>query len=640
MSSTTLKRPKPKKATTKSKGKDAVKKAADVTPMARPLAEIEAEHNKVQVEWEKESRHWGSDKADKLKARLTGLSSELEVARASAIVPAKNDVPTSKSMRIKVDLIDANGNHRDAAAANPAKVVEMAKSIAALGQLEPIAVRIDGKRFRLVFGFTRLQAVKINGGEEIDAKVYPEDTTDAHVALIRAAENIHRQELNYLEEATAVADMVKQVNAEVVGMGTFSTDPVTRDREIAAVKEHDAAGGSVEALVASRLGKTVTWVRDRMYLARLSGDVRGLVAAGRLNLAHAREIAKLADPAQQDDVADMAARHEDGTGGWSLDQLRKHVNEDMLNLKVVPWQLEVPFGKFPDGKPAPACVACPFNTANDQTLFEHDPAGASTAAEAKAGLCTCKGCFENKRTLSEQAIKNGVDKAVKVVKAEAKSDAGKSMKAIVDGERPEIIRPGTFERQVKKEVTPDGKKPETTSKSSSSSSGSRQQKRTPEEIAKEKHSAAFDKWRTKSNGALADVANKSLWSSFMWELLKERCNGLYDTVPILKFIARTDVQKALAKLSDATPKDVEKLAGDLKYKPDNRVWFYENTGNVVTELAKAMGVEIDPAPKLEDFIPKDAAAESVKGGKKTDPDAEDDDDDAEEDEDLDDQDDE
>ena len=56
------------------------------------------------------------------------------------------------------------------------------------------------------------------------------------------------------------------------------------------------------------LAKSPTWVRDRMYVGRLGDKGRVLVLTGKLPLAHAREIAKVADPDLREDMAlDYAA---------------------------------------------------------------------------------------------------------------------------------------------------------------------------------------------------------------------------------------------------------------------------------------------------------------------------------------------
>jgi cell division protein FtsW (lipid II flippase) len=61
----------------------------------------------------------------------------------------------------------------------------------------------------------------------------------------------------------------------------------------------------VPALVAAMLAKSLTWVRDRMYIGRLDGDGRALVLAGKLPLIHAQEIARVADPKIRAELEDF-----------------------------------------------------------------------------------------------------------------------------------------------------------------------------------------------------------------------------------------------------------------------------------------------------------------------------------------------
>lgn len=81
------------------------------------------------------------------------------------------------------------------------KLQSLAQSIADVGLLEPIILRPQGKTFELVAGERRFRAVEILGWSEIPATIRKLSKKEA--AEIRLIENLERQSLNALEEATA-----------------------------------------------------------------------------------------------------------------------------------------------------------------------------------------------------------------------------------------------------------------------------------------------------------------------------------------------------------------------------------------------------------------------------------------------------
>lgn len=557
--------------------------AAPTAPPPRPIAEIEAEIQKLQEKLDGMSPWQNEKKYAELQEKIAQLIGESGVAKASAIVAAKREIPDPSPRVIPISRIVAGANHRDPAAADQAKVIELARSMQSLGQLEPIAVQAmasDG--FQLVFGFTRLAAARLNGWTEIAAMVYGEDVSPAQLEVVRAAENVQRRDLNYLEEAAAVAAM--------------------RDR----LDTHGFVVGEAEEIstVASRLGKSETWVRDRMYLARLAEPVRKLVTSGRLNLKQAREIAKIADPDAQESLARQACFSEEGTGGWSPDRLRRQVNEQMYSLKSVPWKLDVAFGKYPNGRPAPACVNCTYNTANDRNLFEHDPAGAAAAAEAQAGLCTCPGCFDGKRKITEQAISKDATKAAAAVKKNPSCSAMDAARMY----QPEIVREATFERQVQKAVRPDAVKP-----AAKKSTTPGRYEKSPEENAKSKLREARWKLDLDVCKHIAKLAGANVLTAAYWYLFDTAVqNSDPETL-----IAKPWAQEFFRVLRGGVVgiDDMERLATVGKIKPDPDVYI-DFEGESLAAFAAAAGMNIT-MPKLEDFLPKKEPVTSTKPGEVT-----------------------
>lgn len=148
---------------------------------------------------------------------------------------------------------------------------ELAHSIREFGLLQPIIVRPrpDGD-VELVMGERRLRAARAAGLTVVPAIV--RDTADE--ALLRDAvlENIHRADLNPLEEAAAYDQLLT---------------------EFAVTHEE----------LAARLGRSRSQITNTVRLLRLPVRVQSRVAAGVLSAGHARALLGLAEPQAQDELA-------------------------------------------------------------------------------------------------------------------------------------------------------------------------------------------------------------------------------------------------------------------------------------------------------------------------------------------------
>lgn len=148
---------------------------------------------------------------------------------------------------------------------------ELIDSIRAVGLLQPVVVRAaSGGRYELVMGERRWRAGREAGLTTIPAIV----RSTADDALLRDAllENLHRAQLNPLEEAAAYQQLL------------------------------DDFGGTHEEL-AVRLGRSRPQISNTLRLLRLSAPVQRRVAAGVLSAGHARALLSVDDVATQDRLA-------------------------------------------------------------------------------------------------------------------------------------------------------------------------------------------------------------------------------------------------------------------------------------------------------------------------------------------------
>lgn len=149
-------------------------------------------------------------------------------------------------------------------------LAELTHSVREFGVLQPIVVRADEDGYELVMGERRLRAAIAAGLETIPAIV----RSTADDAMLRDAllENIHRTQLNALEEAAAYQQLLEE----------FGTT-------------HDE--------LAQRLGRSRPQVSNTIRLLNLPIPVQRRVAAGVLSAGHARALLGLDDGELQEDLA-------------------------------------------------------------------------------------------------------------------------------------------------------------------------------------------------------------------------------------------------------------------------------------------------------------------------------------------------
>lgn len=165
---------------------------------------------------------------------------------------------------------------------------ELAASITEHGVLQPILVRpLDHDHYQLVAGERRWRAAAKAGLATIPALV--EELDDEAALEIAVIENLQREDLSPLEEATMYEKMVR---------------------------DH---GYSIRKL-AQKLGKDKGYLENRLRLADAPEEVRQLVSVRKDTLSHAYELMKVQDPKKRRRLAAQVA-----SGQLSLVKLRERI---------------------------------------------------------------------------------------------------------------------------------------------------------------------------------------------------------------------------------------------------------------------------------------------------------------------------
>lgn len=151
-------------------------------------------------------------------------------------------------------------------------LAELVHSVREFGVLQPVVVRDAGDgTYELIMGERRTRAAREAGLESIPAVV--RDTADEHLLRDALLENLHRSELNPLEEASAYEQLLDDF-------------------------------GITQEELATRIGRSRPQISNTIRLLKLPMPVQQRVAAGVLTAGHARAILSLHNPEAMQRLAD------------------------------------------------------------------------------------------------------------------------------------------------------------------------------------------------------------------------------------------------------------------------------------------------------------------------------------------------
>lgn len=225
------------------------------------------------------ARKTGDEGASKTSATApVEVPSEGDAQVAAATAQPSHDglVPVPGAEFVEVPIAEIRENPR-----NPRTVFdedeldELAYSLREVGVLQPIVVRpvtdsVDGESFEIVMGERRWRAAKRAGLKSIPAIV--RSTADDDLLRDALLENLHRSQLNPLEEAAAYGQLLEDFNC-------------TQDE------------------LADRIGRSRPQISNTLRLLRLPPLVQRRLQSGALSAGHARALLGLDDVQLQEELA-------------------------------------------------------------------------------------------------------------------------------------------------------------------------------------------------------------------------------------------------------------------------------------------------------------------------------------------------
>jgi ParB/RepB/Spo0J family partition protein len=148
----------------------------------------------------------------------------------------------------------------------PIDVLALSRDIAERGLDQPIILQKwdkDGFKYRIVAGHRRHMAFRVNRAETIPAYIR-DDLDELKARLLNLRENVHRKDLNILQEARSLQFFL------------------------------DYKGGSfTEQELGDVFGQSRGWVQIRKDLLKLPEEIQNEAGAGMINSNHIRQLAKM-----------------------------------------------------------------------------------------------------------------------------------------------------------------------------------------------------------------------------------------------------------------------------------------------------------------------------------------------------------
>ena len=204
-----------------------------------------------------------------MSVRKGGLGRNLDSLIPTSIKAVGTETVVADRDEVSLSLIDPNPK-QPRTVFNEDQLAELTASIKEVGVLQPPVVRKKGDRYELIMGERRTRAAKLAGLTTIPVII--RQTPDNELLREALLENIHRSELNALEEAAAYNQLLNDFG-------------YTHDQ------------------LAAKLGRSRPLISNTLRLLNLPPSVQRRVAAGTLSAGHARALLAITEPLEIERIA-------------------------------------------------------------------------------------------------------------------------------------------------------------------------------------------------------------------------------------------------------------------------------------------------------------------------------------------------
>lgn len=238
-----------------------------------------------------------------------GLDDEEEKVEVTKKEPKKVEEPKEAGAPQEVDisLIDRNPK-QPRKTFNSEQLEELSQSIKNCGLIQPIITVKRDNRYMIVSGERRWRASKLAGLKKVPIII--RNYTDSEIAEVALIENLQREDLNPIESALAIKELIDNYN-------------LTQEQ------------------ISEKIGKSRSAVTNTLRLLSLSPQVIQMIKDGRLSAGHGKILVAITDEETQYRIATMAVE-----GKISVRELEKYLqtianrpekktNKKQLSLELI-----------------------------------------------------------------------------------------------------------------------------------------------------------------------------------------------------------------------------------------------------------------------------------------------------------------
>ena len=210
-----------------------------------------------------------------------------------------SDTSAEEIVNIKLDELRSNP-YQPRKNFDEEALQELAHSIKEHGVFQPIIVKKSIKGYEIIAGERRVKASKLAGLTEIPAII--RDFNDTQMMEIALLENLQREDLNAIEEASAYKKL----------------------QETLALTQEE---------LATRLGKSRSHITNMIGLLSLPQDIQKYIIEDKISMGHARVLSKLEDHNQQHSLANKII--DEGISVRELEDLTKSQEEFTRKRQII-----------------------------------------------------------------------------------------------------------------------------------------------------------------------------------------------------------------------------------------------------------------------------------------------------------------
>ena len=222
--------------------------------------------------------------------RTESVKEPKDAAKAEKAAEKKEDDAAQAGGIAYIDINDIKPNsNQPRKTFDEEKLQELAASIEEHGLIQPVVLRKVKRGYEIVAGERRWRAARIIGIREIPCIV--KELSDEENMLLAIIENMQREDLNPIEEAEGISQMID----------TY---------------------GLTQEQVSRSVGKSRPYIANSLRLLTLAAPVRRYVSEGELSAGHARALAVIKDEEKQISLAEAAVKQ-----GLSVRQIEKLAQE-------------------------------------------------------------------------------------------------------------------------------------------------------------------------------------------------------------------------------------------------------------------------------------------------------------------------